>query len=153
MDARGEESDTIANTPAETMLHAACVAMDGQAVLITGASGSGKSALALQLMAFGAELVADDRTIVRAHSGRLVASAPDTIRGLIEARGVGILRAQSRDAAQVALVIDLDRTELDRLPHPRETVLLGEVLPLLLAVKAPHFAAAVLQYLRHGRSA
>lgn len=150
---RGDASDTRATAPDEIMIHAACVALNGRAVLITGASGSGKSALALQLMAFGCDLVADDRTVVRALDGKLMARPAEAIRGLIEARGVGILRAQPCDTAQVTLVIDLDRDERDRLPHPHETVLLGQALPLLLGLQAPYFAAAVLQYMRHGRSA
>ena len=48
-----------------TLLHASCVSINGNGVLICGSSGSGKSSLAINLIALGAELVADDRTIVR----------------------------------------------------------------------------------------
>ncbi|MEP2532141.1 HPr kinase/phosphatase C-terminal domain-containing protein [Shimia sp.] len=140
-------------TPVETILHASCVAYAERAVLISGASGSGKSALALQLMAFGAALVSDDRTIVRAHGERLLARAPDTIRGKIEARGVGILKAASVEVAQVVLAVDLDRVETNRLPHPDEIVMLGQSVPLLCKVEAPHFAAALMQILRQERHA
>ena len=68
----------------------------GAALLILGASGRGKSALALGLMAAGATLVADDRTHLHARRRRqLVASAPAAIAGLIEARGIGILKAEA----------------------------------------------------------
>ncbi len=137
----------------EMHLHAACVAAGDKAVLIIGASGSGKSALALELLGYGAMLVADDQTIVRETDGRIMAIAPDSIRGLIEARGVGILKAAAKTTAQVALVVDMDCVEVDRLPHPRETLLLGVAIPLCLKVEAPHFAAAILQLLRYGRSA
>ncbi|MCH2069528.1 HPr kinase/phosphorylase [Shimia sp.] len=137
----------------ETLLHASCVADDGRAVLIRGAAGRGKSSLALQLMAYGAELVSDDQTVVRLSEGRLLASAPDTTRGLIEARSVGILRANPVQDIPLHLVIDLDQTEDQRLPHPRQVQVLGQELPMLLGVDAPYFAAAVLQLLRHGRNA
>ncbi|MEF9600929.1 HPr kinase/phosphatase C-terminal domain-containing protein, partial [Paracoccus sp. PXZ] len=73
------------------ILHASCIAHRGRGLLILGPSGAGKSTLALEMMAFGATLVADDRTILRREGGRIVADAPDSIRGRIEARGVGIL--------------------------------------------------------------
>ncbi|MGR3712622.1 MAG: HPr kinase/phosphorylase [Shimia sp.] len=137
----------------ETILHAACVSLDGRAVLITGRSGSGKSALALALMAYGADLVADDRTIITLQKARLNASSPPTIKGLIEARGVGILRARTVTKADVVLAIDMDRVEADRLPHPYHVTILGVELPLCLKVEAAHFAPAILQYLREGRTA
>ncbi len=137
----------------ETILHAACVALNGRAVVITGASGSGKSGLALQLMAYGATLVADDRTVVRRAKGVLSARAPTSIRGKVEARGVGILQAATEAQAEVVLAVDMDRVEEDRLPHPRETRILGQELPLCLKVEAAHFPAAILQYLREGRDA
>ncbi|GAA6181593.1 HPr kinase/phosphatase C-terminal domain-containing protein [Shimia sp. NS0008-38b] len=145
------QSNAVADD--ETLLHGSCVAHDGRAVLIRGASGTGKSALALQLMAYGAELVADDQTVVRRFGGDLYVSAPETTRGLIEARGVGILQASPVSNARLHLVVDLDETEQDRLPHPREARILESALPLLLGTEAPYFAAAVLQCLRHGRNA
>ncbi|MDA3887407.1 MAG: serine kinase, partial [Allgaiera sp.] len=60
----------------ESILHASCVALDGRGVLILGPSGAGKSGLALQLMALGARLVADDRTRLNPRAGRLIARAP-----------------------------------------------------------------------------
>lgn len=133
------------------ILHASCVASRGRAVLILGQSASGKSALALQLMALGAQLVADDRTELRREGDQVIADVPAAIRGLIEARGVGILRADPAGATPLALVIDMNRIEQDRLPVPRSTALLGRRLPLLAAVEAPHFPAAVLQMLARGR--
>lgn len=136
----------------QTLLHASCVADQGRAVLMRGASGSGKSTLALQLMAYGASLVSDDQTLVRVDDNGLWAAAPETTKGLIEARGVGILRALAVDKARLFLVVDMDQTEVDRLPHPREVSLLGHTVPLLFKVEAPYFAAAILQFLRHGRN-
>ncbi len=137
---------------AETIVHASCVALDRRAVLLRGASGSGKSALALQLMALGAVLVADDRVILGLRDGAVAAWCPAPIRGRIEARGVGLLAAETAARAIVHLVVDLDRQETDRLPPRRETTLLGQRIPLLHAVRSAHFPAAILQYLKGGRS-
>ena len=133
-------------------LHASCVSYGTGAVLIRGASGSGKSALALELMALGATLVADDRTDIALLDGWPTASAPLAIRGLIEARGVGLLAAEVCVQARVTLVVDLDEIETERLPPDRATVLLGQKLPLLHKLASPHFAAAILQYLKAGKA-
>lgn len=139
--------------PAKEILHASCVAIAGRAVLIRGASGAGKSSLALQCIGLGAALVSDDRTAVTYVQGQVVAQAPDSISGLIEARGVGLLNSPAAGSVAVALVVDLDQTENERLPPMRETLVLGQPIPMLLDVDAPYFPAAVLQYLRHGRRA
>lgn len=134
------------------IVHGSCVALEGHGVLIAGASGRGKSALALQLMALGAGLVADDRTCLWAGDGGVMADAPDTLRGRIEARGVGILNASAVGPVPLALWVDLDTDERDRLPPFRKRDVLGFAVPLLHTPSGPHFAAAILQYLRAGRS-
>lgn len=136
---------------AQTTLHADCVAVDGRGLLVLGASGSGKSGLALNLMALGATLVADDRVILSRQNDSLMASAPASISGLIEARGIGLLNAATGGPVQVALVVDLDQTESDRMPPSREIDILGKTLTLLFKVDAPHFPAALVQYLKAGR--
>jgi len=135
------------------IIHAGCVAFDRRGVLIVGGSGTGKSSLALQLMAHGCQLVSDDRTAIAARAGVVVAAAPQAIRGQIEARGVGILNAATLAAARVALVVDLGEVEGQRLPPLRSYNLLGVELPLLHSVESPHFPAAILQYLKGGRRA
>lgn len=134
-----------------TVLHASCVACAGRAVAILGASGSGKSGLALSLMALGCDLVSDDRTAVAARDGVLLATAPVRIRNRIEARGVGILGARAAAAARVVLAVDLDEIEAERLPPWRTRVVLGVEIPLLHRVESPYFPAAILQYLKAGR--
>ena len=136
--------------PEEMILHASCVSIAGRGVLIRGASGSGKSALALELMARGAELVADDRCAVSREGDCLFAIAPEAIAGLIEARGMGILRADHVAQAQLHVIVDLDHLATDRLPRHLEEGILGCVLPVLHRVDAPHFAAALIQFLKCG---
>ncbi len=134
-----------------TLLHATTIAVDDRAVLIRGASGSGKSGLALQLMAYGADLVADDRTHVWVQDGHVMADVPQTISGQIEARGVGVLETPPTGPRQVKLVVDLDLTETERLPPIRETHLLEVALPVIGKTGVAHFPAAILLYLKHGR--
>lgn len=136
--------------PRETILHASCVALNGNGLLIRGASGSGKSALALSMMAYGADLVADDRVLLSAKEDYLIAEAPPAIAGLIEARGIGILKASAIGSAQVRAIVDLDHITNDRLPEPSVDTILGTDLPLFHAVRAPHFPPALLQYLKSG---
>jgi len=132
-------------------MHATTVAYEGRGVLITGASGSGKSALGLMLMAMGCRLVADDRTLISREGEQVIARCPAPLCGMIEARGVGILASEALTQAALALVVDLDRTEQERLPPARFVTLLEHQLPLLHNVATGHFAAAVLQYLKAGR--
>jgi HPr kinase/phosphorylase len=135
------------------ILHASCVAVQGRGVLILGCSGAGKSALALQLMAYGADLVSDDRTELTANGAALIARSPTALQGLIEARGLGLLQAPFIPQAKIALVIDLDQTETNRLPPERHISLLGISRPLVLAVPQAHFPAAILCYLKGHRFA
>jgi HPr kinase/phosphorylase len=124
-------------------------------VLICGASGSGKSTLALELMALGADLIADDG--IRIDLGQEPGSVPflerpDTATDLIESRGIGLLRAGSiHGRAPLELVIDLDTAEPERLP-PRRNVTTGSVeRPLILGAGHPSLAVSVAWMLRHGR--
>lgn len=138
-------------TCGQEILHANCVAIDGRALLIAGPSGAGKSSLSLQLLALGAELVADDRTIVQRVGDDLHASAPDSIAGLIEARGVGLLELPALDTAPVSLFVDLAISEKKRLPQLHHRPLLGIDLPCIHNADSPHFAAAIMLYMRGSR--
>lgn len=132
-------------------LHATCVAVEGCGVLITGPSGAGKSGLALALMAHGARLVADDRVTLSVEDGALWATCPPAIRGMIEARGLGLLAAETVEGAEVAVVVDLSVTETERLPPRRVVTYLGRTVALVRGGAGPHFPAALLHYVRAGR--
>ena len=132
-------------------VHASCVALGARGLLLLGASGSGKSGLALVLMAFGARLVADDRTLLTLRNGGLWATCPAPIRGKIEARGMGILAAEPQEGAWIAAAVDLDRNETERLPPPRSQVIQDNNIPLFLNGPGLHFAAGLIQYLKGER--
>ncbi|OIQ28619.1 MAG: serine kinase [Alphaproteobacteria bacterium MedPE-SWcel] len=136
--------------PGPVTLHASCVALEERGLLLRGPSGSGKSALALELMARGAALVADDRVEIRVRQARLWARAPAAISGLIEARGVGLLRAVPVAEVQLCVIVDMSVLETERLPRHVEEDLLGVVLPKLNRVDSPYFPAALIQYLKGG---
>jgi serine kinase of HPr protein (carbohydrate metabolism regulator) len=128
------------------LVHATTVAIGGRAVLLRGPSGSGKSDLALRLIDAGAELVADDQTALWRDGDAILARAPESIAGLIEARGVGILRIGSLPAARLALIADLvapDRVE--RLPEPSSETILGVAIPLVAVAPFEVSAAAKLR--------
>ncbi|MCL4187206.1 MAG: serine kinase [Rhodobacteraceae bacterium] len=131
-------------------MHGSAVAAGSAGLLILGPSGAGKSSLALALMAAGAALVADDGVLVAAEGATLIARPPAATAGLIEARGLGLLRVAFRAAAPVTAVVDLSRAETARLPPERRLALLGRPLPLFHAVASPHFPAALIAYLQGG---
>lgn len=139
--------------PDPITFHASTVSIRGQGVVIEGASGAGKSGLSLTLMAMGARLVADDRTILTRRGDQVIASPPAAIAGRIEARGIGILCADHEPEAPVALVVNLSEMETDRLPPRRSKNLLGIRIPMLHYVESPYFAAGILQYLIGSRDA
>ena len=132
-------------------LHASCVCMEAKGILIRGKPGSGKSDLALRLIdepgygigdtALRAALVADDQVEIRKSGDALVASAPETLAGLLEIRGLGIVRCDAVASAALALVVDLDG-HAERLPGFGEQTasFLGLSLPVLYLPSA--FASA-----------
>lgn len=140
--------------PATTQLHASAVAVAGRGCLITGKTASGKSTLALEMVALGAELVADDRVDIartgRGAGGALMLSAPAPIAGMIEARGVGILRLPACRGAPLALIVDLDEAEPERLPEGRSRALLGLPCALVLGRGRAGLAAVTFVLLRAG---
>jgi HPr kinase/phosphorylase len=128
------------------LLHATAVAIDGQAVLLRGPSGCGKSDLALRLIDAGARLVADDQSELRRHGDVLMVRAPATISGLLEVRGLGILRFDALAEAGVRLIADLMMADrIERLPTRRTVTVLGIAVPLIEIAPFEASAAAKLR--------
>ena len=128
------------------LIHATAVAIDGSALLLRGAPGSGKSDLALRLIDAGARLVADDQCALCRRGDALIVRAPATIAGLVEVRGIGIFRLDALAEAPVALIVDLVPAEkVERLPARRSATILGLALPLIALAPFEASAAAKLR--------
>ena len=132
-------------------VHASAVLIGARAVLIRGPSGAGKSRLALELIDAArdgglrfARLVGDDRVHLESANGRLLVRPAQQLAGLIELRGVGILRRDYEPCAVVGLVVDLEAPDAQRLPD-RETVRLADIeLPRLAVASGAAALPAVL---------
>lgn len=126
------EDDSRATCSSVIRVHGTCVELGGEGVVLLGPSGSGKSDLALRLIDGGAKLVADDQVELRVDGGRLVASPPATIAGLLEVRGVGIVRIDHGVGVVVRLLVDLVAAgEVERLPEPAARLVGGVSLPVV----------------------
>jgi len=136
------------------LLHATAIAIDGRAVLLRGASGSGKSDLALRLIDAGGRLVADDQSELFRRGDRILVRAPAAIAGLIEVRGIGIFRLDALAEAPVALIVDLVPPEtLERLPLRQSETILGLALPLIALAPFEASAPAKLRLALHAFTA
>lgn len=113
-----------------TLFHATCVSLRDGGALLRGASGAGKSDLALRVIDTGGRLVADDYVVLSVEDDRLVAAAPQTIKGLLEIRGVGVVEVPYTSSCEVKLIVDLvAANEVPRLPEPATEDLAGVPVP------------------------
>jgi serine kinase of HPr protein (carbohydrate metabolism regulator) len=122
-------------------MHATAIAIENAAILFRGPPGAGKSDLALRLIDEGARLVADDQAELRRAGDQIMVSAPATIAGLMEIRGIGIVEVARVAMAPLVLLVDLvPSAEVERLPETRFEEILG--LPVPLIALAPFEASA-----------
>jgi HPr kinase/phosphorylase len=121
------------------LMHASCAAREGLGILLTGKPGSGKSDLLLRLLDRGFDLVADDQVVIGEDG---MARPPAALAGLIEVRGLGIMRFPFVDAARPVLVAEVMQQTMPRLPEPRRDALLD--LPTIAIDPQPAVAAQLL---------
>lgn len=134
-----------------TVVHASAVSRNGRGALIRGASGSGKSGLALSLVALGADLVADDAVRLGNWPDRVDLLPIPHMAGLIEARGVGLIAVNSVEKAQLNIVIDMEKEPVSRLPKLVSTSYFGHEFPLIHGEGVSNLAAVVWCVLGGGR--
>lgn len=128
------------------LVHATAVALEGGAIVLRGPPGAGKSDLALRLIDGGARLVADDQVALRRRGDRVMVGAPDVIAGLIEIRGIGILRVERVAEAPLLLLVDLlPSGRVERMPEGRVEPVLGREIPLIELAPFEISAAAKLR--------
>jgi HPr kinase/phosphorylase len=139
---------TSAASGGEASLHATAIIHGESGVLILGPSGSGKSALALALMAhasatgaFGA-LVGDDRIFVSKAHGRLVARGATHMAGVIERRAVGLITVRHEPATVVRLAVELCERgrRWPRMPDNDGPLIMHEVILPRLALDSDQSA-------------
>jgi serine kinase of HPr protein (carbohydrate metabolism regulator) len=122
-------------------IHATAISSQGAGVLIRGPSGSGKSDLALRclslstgtLLPFPFELVSDDRVVVEREGDAVILSAPPTIAGLLEVRGLGVVPiCPVASRAALKLVVNLVQShEIERMPETTTAAIAGLNFPAL----------------------
>ena len=128
------------------LIHATAVAIEGEAILLRGASGSGKSDLALRLIDGGARLVADDQSELVRRGERIIVRAPPALAGLIEIRGLGIIRLDALPEAPLGLIADIAAPQaIERLPPAAAEEVLGIAVPLVAVAPFEASAAAKLR--------
>ncbi len=121
----------------KVIIHGSAVAIQGQdfppaAVLLRGFSGRGKSDLAFRLIAAGASLICDDQVALERRQDKVMAESVETIRGLLEARGIGLLKYPVAQPAPLRLVVDLVlREDVPRLPEKKTVDILGVAITSL----------------------
>ena len=119
------------------ILHAGLIALrtggSWRGVLIQGPSGAGKSDLALRALTAGFRLVADDRVVVFRSAGGLFGRAPDSLRDLLDVRGLGVIRQAALWTAPVSLSVHckISPGEIERFPETTTESLLDCELPTL----------------------
>ena len=114
-----------------TLIHASCVEFMGSGLLICGRPGSGKSVLCLRLIVAGAKFVSDDQTVVENRGGKLTASAPDSIKGMLEIRGVGIIETPCIDKTEISLKLSLQSSaQIDRMPEKHTELIENAEIPV-----------------------
>lgn len=147
----------MTNLTPEPTIHASAVLVGARAVLIRGPSGAGKSRLAFDLLEAAehgglrfARLVGDDRVHVEAAHGRLLVRPAVSLAGLLEVRGLGILRMPWEPMAQVGLLVDLDAADAERLPGASARIAewAGVRLPRLAVASGVDASSLVLAALR-----
>ena len=125
------------------IMHATCVDINGSGVLIVGRSGSGKSSLAINLLALGSKLVADDQCELVKKNNRFSVSKPASLPNSIEIRGVGLVSVPMVVETSLDWVVNMDEAEKERMPDLRFTEIDGYKIPTIFGKNMDDLASRI----------
>ena len=125
------------------VVHASCVDVNGSGVLIVGRSGSGKSSLAINLIALGSKLVADDQCELVRENNSFCISKPASLPKSIEIRGVGLVSVPVVKETSLDWVVNMDEVEKERMPNPRFTEIGGFRVPTVFGKEMDGLASRI----------
>ena len=125
------------------IMHATCVDVNGSGVLIIWRSGSGKSSLAINLLALGSTLVADDQCKLVRKNNRYRISKPASLPKSIEIRGVGLVSVPMVNETNLDWVVNMDEAEKERMPSPRFTEIGGFRVPTVFGKEMDDLASRI----------
>jgi HPr kinase/phosphorylase len=125
------------------IMHATCVDINGSGVLIVGRSGSGKSSLAINLLALGSKLVADDQCEIVKNNNRFRVYKPASLPKSIEIRGIGLVSVPMVVETSLDWVVDMDETETERMPDLRFTEIGGYRVPTVFGKNMDELASRI----------
>jgi serine kinase of HPr protein (carbohydrate metabolism regulator) len=118
--------------------HACALEIHQKGILIKGVSGSGKTSLCLGLLEqaerrqIGCFFITDDQALISFKSGKIFASAPESIQGLVEIRGYGIIPYSNKTRTEISLVVELvDDATVERMPDTTTIELENTIVPYL----------------------
>ena len=125
------------------IMHATCVEVNGSGILIVGRSGSGKSSLAINLLALGSKLVADDQCELVRKDDVFRISKPASLPKSIEIRGVGLVSVPMVNETSLDWVVNMDEVEKERMPTPRFTEIGGFRVPTVFGKDIDDLASRI----------
>jgi HPr kinase/phosphorylase len=125
------------------IMHATCVDVNGSGVLIVGRSGSGKSSLAINLLALGSTLVADDQCELVRKNNRFRISKPASLPKSIEIRGIGLVSVPMVNETSLDWIVNMDEVEKERMPTPRFTKIGGFRVPTIFGKDMDDLASRI----------
>ena len=125
------------------IMHATCVDINGSGVLIVGRSGSGKSSLAINLIALGSILVADDQCEIVKKNNKLCVFKPTSLPSSIEIRGIGLVSVPMVVETSLDWVVNMDEAEKERMPDLRFTEIDGCRIPTVFGKNMDDLASRI----------
>ena len=125
------------------IMHATCVDINGSGVLIVGRSGSGKSSLAINLLALGSKLVADDQCELVKKNNNFRIFKPASLPNSIEIRGIGLVSVPTVVETRLDWVVNMDEAETERMPDLRFTEIGGYRVPTVFGKNMDELASRI----------